>query len=105
MGWGRFLFLGDWGQQLDLEEMRQGLEAERARLSRERSRNQSAREDMDARFAALERENDELRLYLAAVVRHLLEKRLLLRTELEALLSGIDAEDGASDGGHGGPLA
>lgn len=105
MGWGRFFFLGDVGQQLDLDEMRQGLAVERARLSRERARNRSAREDLEARFVALERENDELRLYLAAVVRHLLEKRLLVRTELEALLSEIDAEDGASDGGHAGPIA
>lgn len=105
MGWGRYFFLGDLGQQLDIHEMNGALSRERQQRFRERERRRTEREGLEERFAALERENDELRLYLAAVVRHLLEKRLLVRTELEALLSEIDAEDGASDGGHAGPIA
>jgi hypothetical protein len=89
--------LGNVGQQLDIEEMRQELHRLRSerRDSRDSARDTSA---VDARLDALKRENDELRLYLAAVVRHLLDKKLLLRTELETLVEAIDGEDGTEDG-------
>lgn len=105
MGWGRYFFLGDLGQQLDIHEMNDVLSRERQQRFRERERRRTEREGLDERFAALERENDELRLYLAVVVRHLLQKKLLVRTELEALMSEIDAEDGSSDGRNRGPIA
>lgn len=105
MGWGRYFFLGDLGQQLDIHEMNDTLSRERRQRFRERERRRSEREDLEERFAALEREHDELRLYLAVVVRHLLQKRLLVQTELEALVAEIDAEDGRRDGGHAGPVA
>lgn len=99
MGWGRMFFLGNVGQQLEIEEMRGELDRLRRRPGVE------PRSDVDAQIEDLRRENDELRLYLAAVVRHLLEKRLLVRTELEALVSAIDAEDGTTDGRARGPIA
>ncbi len=105
MGWGRYFFLGDLGQQLDIHEMNGALSRERQQRFRERERRRTEREGLEERFAALERENDELRLYLAVVVRHLLQKKLLVRTELEALMSEIDAEDGTSDGRSRGPIA
>jgi hypothetical protein len=97
-------FLGDWGQQMDVEEMRGELQ----RLRRERRRlppEASAGARLEERVATLQRENDEIRLYLAAVIRHLLSKKLLLPTELEALVALIDGEDDAEDGAYRGPLA
>lgn len=105
MGWGRMFLLGNVGQQLDIEEMRAEMRQLRAARRAETTHSEPGeRADQDGRFRALQRENDEPRLYLAAVIRHMLAKKLLLRTELEALVSEIDTEDGSDDGLHAGPV-
>lgn len=65
MGWGSFLLVGDMGQQVDL-----GAHAEElGRLRRSLSRRQSKDVDQDEKIAALARENLDLRLRMAALVR------------------------------------
>jgi hypothetical protein len=100
MGWGRFFLLGDLGQQLDLSDQRREMDHLRHELSHMRSSDTNA-----ATFSALRAENDELRLYLTALMRLLTTKGVVTREELEQIVAAIDAEDGQSDGGCGGPMA
>lgn len=99
MGWGRFLLLGDLGQQLDLSDQRREMRDLRAELRR------TQRSQADATtLAELRAENDELRLYLTALMRLLAAKGVVTREELEQIVAAIDAEDGESDGGRLGPM-
>ena len=99
MGWGRMLLLGNFGQQMDIEEQRQ--EVERLREEIRRSRGEPGD---DPRVAALEGEVDELRLYLAALVRLVVARGVVTEGELRALVESVDAEDGAADGRHDGKV-
>jgi Tfp pilus assembly protein PilO len=99
MGWGRFLLLGDLGQQLDLSDQRREMRDLRAELRR------TQRSQADATtLAELRAENDELRLYLTALMRLLATKGVVTREELEQIVEAIDAEDGENDGGRRGPV-
>ncbi len=89
MGWGRTLFLGDIGNRLDIADTERDVEGLRRRL---RSKDRADRAQ-DERLAALERENDQLKLYLASLVRLLVSKGTLSHDELAALVDGIDTDD------------
>jgi len=101
MGWGRFLLLGNLGQQLDLADQSQEIEQLRQELRRSRSTT-AARPDAVAR---LQEENDELRLYLAALVRLLTAKGIVRPEEIQRVVDTIDTEDGARDGRYQGDIA
>jgi multidrug resistance efflux pump len=96
MGWGRYFFLGDLGQQLDLADQRDEI----ASLREELRRNRAASSGADV--AQLQAENDELRLYLAAIVRLLTSKGIVSRDELRRVVDAIDAQDGRRDGRYKG---
>lgn len=100
MGWGRMLLLGDVGQQLDIRDTQRALAQIGARLH--------AGGKFDAHVAdeleALTRENGELKLYLAAVVRLLLAKGVVTQAELEDIVKTIDRSDGSADGRFDGDV-
>lgn len=96
MGWGRYFLLGDLGQQLDLADQRNEIASLRDELRR--SRAHGAVGDT----AQLQAENDELRLYLAAIVRLLTSKGIISREELRQVVDLVDAEDGRHDGKYTG---
>ncbi len=100
MGWGRYLLMGDLGQQLDLSDQR----AEIDRLRSEIRRNRPAATDPSRQLRELEAENEELRLYLAAIVRILVSKRVVTAAELKQVVDAIDAEDGSVDGKYSGEI-
>jgi hypothetical protein len=52
----------------------------------------------------LQAENDELRLYLAAIVRLLISKGLVSNEEMSQVVYAIDAEDGKIDRKYKGPI-
>jgi len=99
MGWGRFLLLGNLGQQLDLSDQQREMDDLRDELSRMRRSEGNA-----TTIAELRAENDELRLYLTALMRLLAAKGVVTREELEQIVVAIDAEDGEIDGGRRGPV-
>ena len=99
MGWGRYLLLGDLGQQLDLADQRDEIESLRDELRRNRAGSQTGD------LARLQAENDELRLYLAAIVRLLTSKGVIRKEELQKVVDAIDTEDGRRDGRYEGNLA
>lgn len=102
MGWGRMLLLGDWGQQMDIQDQRREIESLRRQIRRDSSTRATA--GLSPRIAELEKENEELRLYLASLVRYLGNKGVLQKDEFRSLIEVVDAEDGASDGGYKGEV-
>ena len=100
MGWGRYLLLGDLGQQLDISDQKEELERLRAEME------QRGPPPLDAAPALkrLQQENDELRLYLAAVIRCLVSKQVITVEELKQIVDVVDAEDGAQDGRFNGRM-
>lgn len=100
MGWGRYLLLGDLGQQLDLADQKEEIEHLRTELRRSRASSQAGSADTER----LRAENDELRLYLAAVVRLLISKGIVSQEEMRRVVDAIDAEDGMRDGRYKGPV-
>ena len=102
MGWGRMLLLGDWGQQMDIHDQRADIEALKRQV-RSGSANR-ANNELNQRVAQLEKENDELRLYLASLIRYLGRNGTLDPAEFGSLVEIIDAEDGQVDGGYEGPI-
>lgn len=100
MGWGRTLFLGDIGNRLDIGDCEGDISRMKASLRQERYTNQSQEQEI----AALRSENDEMKLYLAAVIRLLISKGVTGADEITRLVEAIDMEDGSKDGRMDGPL-
>ena len=97
MGWGRMMLLGNWGQQMDIEDQPKELQDLRREISRQRGPSNS---DLES----LERENSELRLYLAAIIRYLIAKGTVNLDEFRVLVDEIDQGDGRRDGGLQGAV-
>lgn len=95
MGWGRMLLLGNLGQQLDIEDQRRELQSLRSRV---RSESRAAAGDIELRLDILERQSDEMKLYLAALVRYLAANSKIDLNEFAKLVDEVDAEDGSADG-------
>ena len=86
MGWGRMLFLGNVGQQLDIGDVENAVtEMQSAFLE-----NQQIDLKQQRSIAELQRENQELKLYLATVVRLLVSKGVLKPEEVEATVNAIE---------------
>lgn len=101
MGWGRMLLLGNVGQQLDIEDQRREMQELRNRLRADAGQ---ATQDFELRLGKLERQSDEMKLYLAALVRYLAAKGQIDLHEFAKLVDEVDAEDGAADGRYQGKL-
>ena len=86
MGWGRFLLLGDLGQQLDIGDR----EREMAEL-RERIRDQRGRDEgQDTMIQLLRAENEELKLYVGAIVRLLRSKQVISDEEVKQIVDEVE---------------
>lgn len=89
MGWGRMLLLGNVGQQLDIGDVENAVnEMQRAFLE-----NQQVDLKQQRSITELQRENQELKLYLATVVRLLVSKGVLKSEEVEAAVRVIDTKN------------
>lgn len=86
MGWGRMLLLGNVGQQLDIGE----LEGAVAEMQSAFLENQRTDLDQARSIAALRRENEELKLYLATLIRLLVARGALRADEVEATVRAIE---------------
>ncbi|MBN2291754.1 MAG: hypothetical protein JXM70_04975 [Pirellulales bacterium] len=100
MGWGRTLLLGDIGNRLDIEDTERDIAHLKQKMAG------VFRNDMsqDQKMEVLVRENTELKLCLAALVRLLLAKGAIDKTELETMVAALDAQDGNSDGKYDGQI-
>lgn len=93
MGWGRTFLLGDIGNRLDISDCEEDIRVLKESLMDLHDEEQS----IDAELLAVRRENDHLKLYLAAITRLLITKGTLSKDEIEKMVNIIDAEDGAID--------
>lgn len=100
MGWGRMLLLGNIGQQLDIHDTGREIES----LRREIRGKGFQETTQKATLERLVRENEELKLYLAAVVRLLIAKGVATREELARIVDAVDREDGSIDRRHRGKI-
>lgn len=94
MGWGRTFLLGDVGNRLDISDCEADIRVLKESLMEIHQEGQS----IDSELLTVQRENDRLKLYLAAITRLLIRKDLLSKEEIEVMVDIIDAEDGAMDG-------
>lgn len=86
MGWGRTFFLGDIGNRLDIADTERAI----AELRRTLGSKSRVDQSQDERLIALEHENDQMKLYLASLIRLLVGKGVLSQDELTAFVSIID---------------
>jgi hypothetical protein len=100
MGWGRWLLLGDLGQQMDIADQQAEIEKLKDQLH-SRHRPSTA---VDRQLTTLQRENDELKLYLAAIIRLLLARKVATLEEVKAMVTAVDREDGVEDDRFTGSL-
>ena len=94
MGWGRTFLLGDVGNRLDISDCEADIRVLKESLMEIHQEGQN----IDSELLAVQRENDHLKLYLAAITRLLISKGMLTTEEIEKMVDIIDAEDGAMDG-------
>jgi hypothetical protein len=88
MGWGRYFLLGDIGQQLDIQDRQRELDGMRNQLESQWSRDQN----QDAQIETLRRENQELKLYVAGIVRLLQSKNVVSAEDIRDLVGAVDPE-------------
>ncbi len=101
MGWGKMLLLGKLGQQMDIEDQKREIEELRQQLA---AGARAGDTTLKGRVAQLERENGELRLYLASLIRYLGHKGVLRQDEFCKLVEAVDTEDGDADNGYWGKI-
>ena len=94
MGWGRTFLLGDVGNRLDISDCEADVRVLKESLMQIHQEGQN----IDSELLTVQRENDHLKLYLAAITRLLVSKDLLSKDEISKMVDIIDAEDGAMDG-------
>ncbi|MHC4846536.1 MAG: hypothetical protein ACYTCU_10305 [Planctomycetota bacterium] len=91
MGWGRTLLLGDIGNRLDIADTERDISSLRSRMKSKSSVDWA----QDKRIKVLEAENDQLKLYLASLIRLLVGKGTLSQSELSAFVELIDTDEDA----------
>ncbi len=100
MGWGRTLLLGDIGNRLDIDDVERDL----SNIRKEIETKFRADMSQDESIRALIEENGQLKLYLASLIRLLLQKGSITKQELTSMITAIDAEDGRPDGKYTGRI-
>jgi hypothetical protein len=86
MGWGRTLLLGNIGAQLNIDDVERDVEQVKEYLQSQ----QTEQTSLEARLAALQRENHDLKLYLATLMRLLVSKNVLSKDELTRFVDLLD---------------
>lgn len=94
MGWGRTFLLGDVGNRMDISDC----EADIRVLKESMMEIHHEGQNIDSELLTVQRENDHLKLYLAAITRLLISKDILSKDEIKKMVDIIDFEDGAMDG-------
>ena len=86
MGWGRMMLLGNVGQQMDIGDLENAVDQMRGDMA------QKGQVDREQGFdiERLKRENHDLKLYLATLIRLLVSKGALKQEEVDAIVSAIE---------------
>jgi len=86
MGWGRTLLLGDIGTQLNVNDVERDLDQVKQYLQNEQAEHQTE----VAAINSLIKENQDLKLYIATLIRLLVSKNVLSQAELGRLVNLLD---------------
>lgn len=86
MGWGRMFLLGNVGQQLDIGDLEDTISRMRGSLEQ----NQFEDRKQERSIEQLQKENRELKLYLATLIRLLAAKGVLTQEEIEAAVRAVE---------------
>lgn len=94
MGWGRTFILGDIGNRMDISDCEEDIRVLKESLMEMHQEGHA----VDSELHAVQMENNQLKLYIAALMRLLVSKKVLSKAEIHRMVEIIDAEDGALDG-------
>jgi len=86
MGWGRMMLLGNVGQQLDIGDLENAVEQMRGDFAGKEQVDRAQGQDIEE----LKRENHDLKLYLATLIRLLVSKGVLKQEEVDATVAAIE---------------
>jgi len=86
MGWGRMMLMGNVGQQLDIGDLENAVEQMRGEFQEKEQIDREQGQDIER----LKKENHELKLYLATVIRLLVSKGVLKQEEVETVVRAIE---------------
>lgn len=86
MGWGRMMLLGNVGQQLDIQDLENAIGQMQADVGRTQNLDRTQEQAIDE----LQRENHELKLYLATVVKLLVAKGVIRQEEVDTAVQAIE---------------
>lgn len=86
MGWGRMMLLGNVGQQLDISDLSNAIGQMQATL--EWDKNLDLRQERS--IEDLRKENHELKLYLATLMRLLVAKGVIKQEEVDTTIQAIE---------------
>ncbi len=96
MGWGRMLLLGNVGQQLDIRDTQSYQESLRNCLNTaiaSLNQNLNLDEAQGVQIERLQKENEELKLYVAGLVHLMVSKGLISEVEMGHMVSIVDGTD------------
>ena len=86
MGWGRMMLLGNVGQQLDIQDVENAIGQMQADFAQTQNLDRTQEQSIDE----LQRENHELKLYLATLVKLLVAKGVIRQEEVDAAVQAIE---------------
>jgi len=100
MGFGEWILDSEWHRDAQTGKLRYEMDAVKRQLRRRREASRTVERSLEE----LQHENDELKLYLASVLRLLVGKGIATDEEIRAMVAAVDGEDGTEDGRYTGPM-
>jgi hypothetical protein len=88
MGWGRTLLLGNIGAQLNIDDVEAEVEQVREHLEMQEDKYASR----DQAIVQLQRQNHELKIYIATLLRLLVARNVITNDELSKFVNLVDPE-------------
>ena len=86
MGWGRMMLLGNVGQQLDIQDLENAIGQMQADVAQTQNLDRTQEQSIEV----LQRENHELKLYLATLVKLLVAKGVIQQEEVDTAVQAIE---------------
>ena len=86
MGWGRMMLLGNVGQQLDIQDLENAIGQMQTAVAQTQNLDRTQEQNLEE----LQRENHELKLYLATLVKMLVAKGVIQQEEVDTAVQAIE---------------
>jgi hypothetical protein len=86
MGWGRMMLMGNVGQQLDIQDIESAVGRMQSALAETQVLDRRQEHSIDD----LRKENHELKLYLATLVKLLVAKGVIRQEEIDSAVNAVE---------------